>query len=157
MIVRLDNIELIVSKKLFGSNVNIEYDGKTTLVINETTSRTIEVLKNNYEKIKSHYIANLTKNKPSDINIKELSAIAVKILLYYIQQYSEWRVIYTKSNYNILFYEKDFNHPTTHDMVILFLRDKYSENWKTISANYINMDSETFDRYWMNRELYFNK
>jgi hypothetical protein len=157
MIVNLDNIQLVVSKKIFGANVEIEYNGRTIFVLNETVSRTTEVLKSNYEKIKQHYIANLTKNNPSEIKLEELSAISAKILLHYIQQYSEWKEYYKKSNYDILFYEKDFGHPDTKDMVIFYLREKHPTDWKALSANYINMDSETFDKYWMNRELYFNK
>jgi len=157
MTVKLDNIELEVSKKLFGKTINIKLNEQTIQVLNDTVSRTVDIIKNNYEKIKPHYISNLSKNQTSNIEAEDLNAICVKILLYYIDQYSRWKEQYKKSNYDIKFYEKDFDHPTTNDIIIFFLQDKYPDKWKTISANYIDMDPNKFDDYWANRQSYFNK
>ena len=150
----LDKIELDISKTPFGK-LNVEFHGQTIL-INESAERAIEIMKSNYEKIKAHYTSNLSKSKIGADN-EDLNTICVKILIYYLDQYSRWKEQYKKSNYEIKFYEKDFDHPSTHDIVILYLKEKHPESWKSISEKYLNMTSEQFDFYWTNRLAYFNK
>ena len=151
----LDKIELDVSKTLFGK-VNVEFNGRT-ISFNDTKDRVIDIIKENYEKIKAHYISTLFKNKLSDTDNWDLNTISVKILIYYLDQYSRWKEQYKKSNYDIKFYEKDFDHPSTYDIIILFLKERHPDNWKSISEKYINKTSEEFDLYWTNRLSYFNK
>ena len=140
----LDKIELYISKKLFGK-VKIEFNGQTIL-INDKKVRVVDTIKYNYEK------GNLIMNIEGNIN-----SISVKILIHYLDQYSRWKEQYTKSNYDITFYEKDFDHPNTNDIIILYLKEKHPNNWKTISEKYINMTTKEFDSYWTNRLAYFNK
>jgi len=151
----LDKIELYISKKLFGK-VKIEFNGQTIL-INDKKVRVVDTIKYNYEKIKAHYISNLSKTQSSKFDFEDLNSISVKILIHYLDQYSRWKEQYTKSNYDITFYEKDFDHPNTNDIIILYLKEKHPNNWKTISEKYINMTTKEFDSYWTNRLAYFNK
>lgn len=154
MKVILDKIELDVSKTLFWQ-LNVEYNGRI-ISVNDKATRAIDIIKENYEKIKAHYISNLSKNQIGADN-EDLNTICVKILLYYLDQYSRWKEQYKKSNYDIKFYEKDFDHPSTHDIVILCLKEKHPDNWKSLSEKYLNMTSDEFDFYWSNRLEYFNK
>ncbi len=154
---KLDNIELEVSKKLFGKTTKIKFNGKTISVRNQTISKTINILKSNYELIKAHYISNLSKSQIPEIDNAELNTLCVNILFFYIDQYSRWKEQYKKSNYEITFYEKDFDHPTTHDIIIFFMQEKHPENWESISAKYIKMERNIFNEYWINRQAYFNK
>jgi len=151
----LDKIELDISKTLFGK-VNVAFDGSSTYV-SDSKDRVIEIIKGNYEIIKAHYISNLSQNQLNDIDNDDLNAISVKILIYYLNQYSRWKEQYKKSNYDIKFYDKDFGHPSTHDIIIFYLKEKYPDKWKIISEKYINMTSEEFELYWTNRMAYFNK
>lgn len=149
----LDKIELIVTETLFGK-VNVEFNGRT-ISCNDTKTRLVDIINDNYEKIKAHYISNLSKNQLDDID--DLNIISVKILFYYLDQYSRWKEQYKKSNYDIKFYEKDFDHPSTHDIIIFYLKEKHPDKWKFFSEKYINMTSEEFDFYWTNRLAYYNK
>ena len=155
MTITLDNIELNVYKKFLWTTIYIDYNGKTTLVNKDKLPRTIEIIKGNYEIIKSYYLSNLTKNNATDLS--DLNTICVKILLYYIDQYSRWKVQYKKSNYDIKFYTKDFEHPSTNDLIVFHLIEKHPDNWKSISSQYLNMSQTEFEEYWKNREAYFNK
>lgn len=156
MTINLDNNELTISQKLFGSTITVEHARQKVSVLNDTIDRTTEIIKSNYETIKSFYVAKLNKNH-TDINPKDLSEISLKILLYYLDQYSRWKEQYKKSIYDIKFYEKDFDHPTTKDMVVFYLKEKYPDNWKEISSKYLDLSSTEFDAYWENRLAYFNK
>ena len=155
MKILLDKIELCVSKTFFGK-VNVEFNGRT-ISINDIETKAIEVIKDNYKKIKAHYISNLLKNELSNIDNDDLNIISVKILIYYLEQYSRWKEQYKKSNYDIKFYEKDFDHPSTYDIIILFLKERHPDNWKSISEKYIDKTSEEFDFFLTNRLAYFNK
>lgn len=155
MKIALDKIEVGVSKPLFGK-VNVEFNGRT-ISVNDTKPRVIEIIQDNYEKIKAHYFSNLSKYQLTDFDSTDLNIISVKILIYYLDQYSRWKGQYKKSNYDIKFYEKDFEHPSTNDIIIFFLKEKYPGKWKSISAKYIDKTPEEFDFYWTNRLAYFNK
>jgi hypothetical protein len=72
MKVQLDNIELKVSKTLFGSKIYIELDGKVIPILNDTISRISDILKSNYEQIKAHYISNLLKKIKQTILILKI-------------------------------------------------------------------------------------
>ncbi len=150
----LDKIEIDISKTTFGK-VNVEFNGQTIL-IDDSAESAIEILRSNYEKIKSHYASNISKNQ-IEVEIEDLNSVCVKILFYYLDQFSRWKGHYKKSNYNIKFYEKDFDQPSTHDIVIFHLRDKHPDNWRSLSERYLNMTTEQFDFYWSNRLAYFNK
>ena len=151
----LDNIELNVYKKFLWPTIYIDYNGKTTLINKDKLPRIIEIIKGNYEIIKGYYLSKLTKNSAKDLS--DLNAICVKILLYYIDQYSRWKVQYKKSNYDITFYTKDFDQPSTKDLIVFYLIEKHPDNWKSISSQYLDMSQTELDEYWKNRELYFNK
>ena len=131
MKVQLDKIELDVSKTLFGK-LKVEFNGSTT-TINDTATRAVEVIKDNYEKIKAHYISNFSKNL-GGLENDDLNTICVKILIHYLDQYSRWKEQYKKSNYDIKFYEKDFEHPDTYDIIILFLKEKHPDHGKSLSG-----------------------
>lgn len=155
MKIALNKIEIVVSKSLFGK-VNVEFNGQA-ISVNDTKARVIEIIQDNYKQIKAHYFSNLSKYQLSDFDSIDLNTISVKILIYYLDQYSRWKEQYKKSNYDIKFYEKDFEHPSTYDIIISFLKEKYPDNWKSISEKYINKTPEEFDFYWTNRLAYFNK
>ena len=133
--VQLDKLEIIVSKTLFGK-VIVEFNGQT-ISIQYTAERAIDIINHNFDKIKSYYLSNLSKNQASNINFDDLSTISVKILVNYLEQYCRWNKQHTKSNYDLKFYEKDFYHPATYDIIIFFLKHKYPDNWKSISGGYI--------------------
>lgn len=153
MILTLDNIKLTIYEKL-GSTM-IDFQGRQISILNETPSRTIEVLKSNYDEIKLNYTSNLA-GRADYIDAEDLNTFCFKILMYYIDLFSRWKVQYKKSNYDIIFYEKDFDNPTTHDIVIHFLKKK-CHNWKQICAALINKDLDEFEKYSENRQAYFNK
>jgi hypothetical protein len=150
----LDKIELNVSKRLFGK-VNVQFN-EDIISFNDSKARAINIIKENYDRIKTHYITNLSKKEQWLIDYDDLNIISVKILFYYLTQYARWKEQYTKSNYDIKFYEKDFSHPSTYDIIIFFLKNKYPYEWKNISQKYINKTPEEFDFYWTNRLAYFN-
>jgi len=93
----------------------------------------------------------------SYIENEDLNIISLKILVNYLGQYSRFKEQYKKSNYDIKFYEKDFYHPGTHDIIIFYLKEKYPDEWRTVSEKYLDMTSVEFDFYWTNRLAYFNK
>jgi hypothetical protein len=156
MTLNLDNNELTISKKMLGSTIIVEHAGQKVSVLNDTIDRTTEIIKSNYATIKNFYIANLNKNH-TDNNIQDLSEICLKILLHYLDQYSRWKEQYKKSTYDIKFYEKDFYHPTTMDLIVFYFKAKYPDSWKEISSKYLDQSLTEFETNWANRLAYHNK
>jgi hypothetical protein len=153
--IKLDNIEVEISQAWL-DKLNIKLNERI-LFTNEKIERAVDIVKENYAKIKAYYISNLSQNQMINFDYDDLNIISVEILIYYFNIYTRWKEYYVKSNYDIKFYEKDFNHPDTYDIIIFYLKQKYPDNWKSMSQKYINMTSVEFDFYWTNRIAYFNK
>ena len=76
------------------------------------------VVKENSQIVKSYYQA----KSGVSIERSDLSIIILKIVLQYLYMYNMWRKMYEKEKARDLrFITDDFEHPSTHDMVISYL------------------------------------
>ncbi len=144
----------MLSRELFKTTVTVECDGQVIKATNDSPQRVAQIIENNYNVVKSYYAFHLALTRmPCK---KDLNAISLQIVMYYLALYSSWKVKYTKSNYDIVFYQKDFDHPSTMDIVVFYLQKKYPLTWKTQSAGYLNMELTELEDYWQRRLQYFN-
>ncbi len=72
--------------------------------------------------------------------------------------YNSWRSMYKKQeNKDLRFNEKDFNNPSTHDMLFHYFKTKYPNDWEEKCAILIGKELTEMKTYYKTREEFYNK
>jgi hypothetical protein len=91
-----------------------------------------------------------------DTNI--LIELSNRIADYYYEQYNRFGKQYPKSIKRYSEFQlKDLNHPTIFELIIIFFKEKFGDNYSEPSKILLNMTDSRLRDFEMNRELYHNR
>lgn len=152
------NIEnLTVSLTTEGSNIQVKSDYRNILLVNQNIDDITEVIRGSFNIVKNHY-ENLAFKREKLFNITDIYHLSLSIVLHYLYLYNSWKIMYKKQeNRNLNFDEKDFNNPSTYDIIFSYLKSKYPESWELQSAVLLDIKLDELKIYYKTREEFYNK
>lgn len=153
--IKLGNITLSILSE--GDNVRVKSDRENNILSNQSVDNVFELIKHNFDVVSSHYksMINETKDK---FDFEDLNQISIAIVLYYLYMYNSWRFMYKKQeNRDLRFNEKDFLHPSTHDIVFNYFKSMHQNDWEAKCAVLLGMELTELKAYYKTREDFYNK
>lgn len=152
------NIEnLTVNLVAEEAGVRIKSDVGNILLVNQDIDNVVELIRSNFKIVEKHY-EQLVNRTDEIINMLDIYYVSLSIVLHYLYLYNFWRTNYKKQeNRNLKFKEEDFNHPSTHDIIFHYFRLKYPTSWKVQSAVLLGIGLDEVERYYKEREEFYNK
>ncbi|HEX8576641.1 MAG TPA: hypothetical protein VF677_10155 [Flavobacterium sp.] len=153
--IEIENITLSLSDE--GGNVRVKSDNENVILSNQNINTISELIKYNFKVVNNHYKLMVDKAKEK-FDFKDISWVSVAIVLYYLYMYNSWRSMYKKQdNRDLRFIEKDFSHPSTHDIIFNYFKTKYPGDWEEKCSILLGMSVEQFRAYYKTREAFYNK
>ena len=146
----IDNIPVELTEENKGVRLMTPNDDNV-IFPNQTMASIESIVKENFQIVKSHYQA---KSGVLDaIDIQDLSIVSLKIVLHYLYMYNMWRKTYIEHrNHDLKFLTKDFDNPSTHDMIIQYFKKKYPERYPSRCELMFGMSADEFNRYEKSRQ-----
>lgn len=154
--IKLDNITLYLSDES-GRNVRVKSDKENVILSNQNVDIVSELINHNFNIVSNYYKLMLSKSKET-IDLEDTNLVSIEIVLYYLYMYNSWRSSYKKQeNKDLNFNEKDFNNPSTHDIVFNYFKTKFPTNWEEKCAALLGMELDELKTYYKTREDFYNK
>lgn len=154
-IVELEGFRIKLS--VDGKNVLVKMNEHVIILVNQNIDAVSDLLIKNFYSVKEHYKL-IVDSAEEHINYKDIDNISIEIVLYYLYMYNSWRIIYKKhEDRDLRFIVKDFDNPSTHDIIINFFKSKYQVNWEIKCAILLGIDINEFHKYYNARLDYYNK
>lgn len=120
----------------------------------QTFKETKEIVSGNFEIVRRYYGLKCQGKVP----YADLNQISIKIVMNYFYMYNMWRRVYKKErNRDLKWLDKDFDNPTTYDIIISYLKKKYPSDYQTACELLLSMSAENFIKYEKNRNDFYNK
>ena len=127
------------------------------MFFNQNIDDITEVIRGSFNIVKNHY-ENLAFKREKLFNITDIYHLSLSIVLHYLYLYNSWKIMYKKQeNRNLNFEEKDFNNPSTYDIIFSYLKSKYPESWELQSAVLLDIKLDELKIYYKTREEFYNK
>lgn len=153
MTFKLDSNEIQLKRSLKGLRL-LTNTGDNLLLANVGMSEARQVVTGNYETVKAHYLS-LTGDS---IIAADLERVALKIVLNYFYMYQLWRTMYApEKNRNLAFLPKDFDHPSTGDVIIFYFRSAYPGRHSVPCEIMLGMNAEEFAAHEKSRQAFYDK
>ena len=154
--VRLENIILNLSNENDG--VRVKSENENIILSNQAIRNISNIIVNNFKVIKSYYESKIPVDLTYAFNLFDIHHISVSILLNYLYMYNSWRKMYKKhENIDLRFNTKDFDHPSTHDIILNYYKAKYPREWEDKCSILLGMDLDQLRAYYKNREAFYNR
>jgi hypothetical protein len=120
----------------------------------QTIKESKKIIELNYKIVKDHF-----QHKIGQLIIEsDLENVSLNIVLYYFQMYNHWRTMYKRGkNKDLIFLQKDFNHPYTSYRIIYFFKKIYPDNYADKCEIMLGMTSEEFNKYEIRKVQFDNK
>lgn len=151
----LENITISLSRE--GNNVRVQSDKENVILFNQRVETVSELLTHNFKVVSGHYRLIISEAKDK-FDFKDITIICIAILLHYLYMYNSWRSMYKKQeNKDLRFNEKDFNNPSTHDILFDYFKTKYPNDWEEKCAILIGKELTELKTYYKTREEFYNK
>lgn len=152
------NIESVkVSLTIEGESVRAKSDNENILQANQNIDHIAELIKHNFKIVKNHY-EKLIRNTGHLLNKTDNYCLSLSIVLHYLYLYNYWKMMYKNHiNRTLSFDEKDFDNPSTHDIIFNYFKPKYPDSWKMKSAVLLDMGLDVLESYYKTREEFYNK
>lgn len=153
--VKIENIILSLSSD--GVDVRIKSDNENVILINQSVDNVSELIRYNFKKVSGHYKLMINESKDR-LDVKDISHVSIAIVLYFLFMYNSWRIMYKKlENKDLKFIEKDFSHPSTHDIIFKHFKTKYLNDWEEKCAVLLGKEVAELKSYYKTREEFYNK
>ncbi|MEZ4921389.1 MAG: hypothetical protein R2792_20005 [Saprospiraceae bacterium] len=149
--------DIILNLSDEGGNVRVKSEKENMILSNQDISTVSDLIKNNFNVVEDHYRSIINKSEEK-FDLDDVNQVSLTIMLYYLYMYNSWRSMYKKQeNRSLAFNKKDFNHPSTHDIVFSYFRTKYPNGWEEKCAVLLDMDISKLRDYYRTREQFYNK
>jgi hypothetical protein len=153
--IKIENITLSLSNE--GGNVRVKSDKENVILPNQNIDTVAELIEHNFNVVVSHYKLMIDKGK-KEFDFSDINFVGISIVLYYLYMYNSWRSMYKKQeNRDLKFIEKDFSHPSTHDIVFNYFKTKYPSDWEEKCTVLLGMEVAELKAYYKTREESYNK
>lgn len=153
--IQLENVTLLLSVET--GNVRVKSIRENVILSNQKVDTVSEIIKHNFEVVSSHYKLMISETK-DNFEFEDVSQVSIAVVMYYLYMYNSWRSIYKKQeNKDLRFNEKDFDNPSTHDIVFNYFKTKYPCDWKEKCAVLLGMKEAELSAYYATRENFYNK
>lgn len=151
--IKIENITLSLSSE--DDKVRVTSKKEDVILSNQNIDIVSELIKRNFDIVYNHYKM-MGENKEFDFN--DIAIISISIVLHYLYMYNSWRSMYkNQENRNLRFSEKDFNNPSTHDIMFNYFKTKYPIDWEERCSILLGMKSGELKAYYKTREDFYNK
>ena len=153
--IKLENITLSLLSK--GGDVRVKSDKQNIILSNQSIGIVSELIKHNFDVVYSYYKLMISETKEK-FDYEDINQVSIAIVLYYLYMYNSWRSMYKKQeNKDLRFNEKDFSHPSTHDIIFNYFKTKYPNDWEEKCAVLLRMELRKLEVYYKTREDFYNK
>ncbi|MEO0038649.1 MAG: hypothetical protein RIQ59_1860 [Bacteroidota bacterium] len=153
--IKIDNITLSLLSEVV--NVRVKSDTENIILPNQSIDAVADLIRHNFIIVVNHYKLMIDKEKKK-FDIRDINTFSISIVLYYLYMYNSWRTMYKKQeNRNLKFNEKDFNHPSTHDIVLNYFKTKYPSDWVEKCTVLLGMEEAELIVYHKTREDFYKK
>jgi hypothetical protein len=155
MEIKIENISLNILSE--SDNVRVRSDKEDVLLINQNVNTISDLIKHNFSKVYNHYKL-MVEKAGRQFDFADITYVSIAIVLQYLYMYNLWRNTYKKQeNRDLRFDQRDFNHPSTHDIVFNYFKPKYSLDWEEKCAILLGMGLSELKAYYKTREDFYNK
>lgn len=139
-------------------DVRVRSNGENILLSDESVRNIIGIITSNFVTIKTYYQSRIPDDRKNEFQASDLNRISVSILLHYLYVYNSWRRRYNKQRkIDLLFKDKDFDQPSTHDIIFNYFRKKYPDDWEGKCSMLLNLKLDDLQDYFKNRQAFYNK
>jgi len=153
--IKLENVTLHLSAET--GNVRVKSDKENVILPNQSIDDVSDLIKHNFNIVVNHYKLMIDKGK-KEFDFRDINIVSISIVMYYLYMYNSWRTMYKKQeNRDLKFIEKDFSHPSTHDIVFNYFKTKYPHDWADKCAVLLGMEKAELNAYYKTREDFYNK
>lgn len=154
--VRLENINAELVQE--NDNVKVTVDGRAVLLRQQTVAAMAAIIEQNFVMVNSYYLEKISGDFKEIFDPVDVRTVSLSIVLNYLSMYNDWRIQYKRKSYDDLgFKQKDFDHPSTHDIIFWYFRQKYPADWDIKSSVLLGMTLDQLKSYYERREQYYNK
>lgn len=151
----IENIILKLSDE--ANNVRVQSDEENTILTNQNIDAVIVLIKQNFIVVSNYYKV-IINNATQTLAFEDINRVSILILMHYLYMYNSWRSMYkNQGNRDLKFNEKDFNNPSTHDLLFKYFKTKYPNNWEKKCAVLLRMDLNELKTYYKTRLDFYNK
>ena len=151
---KVDHIQIELSKEDRGIRLTTQ-NNDNVILLNQTVPSVEKIVKENFEFVKAYYQAQ--PGVVTFIDERDLSSISLKIVLRYLYMYNAWRTVYKEhENRDLMFLAKDFESPSTGDLIISYFRNEYPDNYSAKCELMLAMSSDEFEAYEKMRQEFHN-
>lgn len=152
--IRLENIDADLVQE--NDNVRVVVNGRVVLLRQQTVAALAPIIEQNFMMVNSYYLARVSDNALFDH--VDIRTVSLSIVLNYLFMYNNWRIQYKRKKYDDLGFKKDdFDHPSTHDIIFWYFRQKYPADWDKKCSVLLGMTLVELRSYYERREQYYNK
>lgn len=155
MKIKIENITISLLRE--GEDVRVKSSAGNVILPNQNREAVAELIKHNFYIVINHYKCMIEKQQ-KEFDNNDIHFVSISIVLYYLYTYNSWRTMYKREqNKDLRFYEKDFSNPSTHDILFLYFKKRYSKDWEDKCAVLVGMKLDELKKYYKTREDFYNK
>jgi hypothetical protein len=145
----IDDIPIELAEENKG--IRLTTDDDNLILPNQTMTSVEHIVRENFRMVKAHYQAK--SGVSVSIDGRDLSLVSLRIVLHYLYMYNKWREMYEHhKDRDLKFLIEDFEHPSTHDLIIWYFRNKYLEKYSTQCELMLGMSADEFRSYEKSRQ-----
>jgi len=139
------------------NKVVVKSPEKSVSLFNQSIDNVSKLIDNNLKIVSGHYKL-MVSNVRQEFEISDIFRLSFSIVIHYLYMYNLWRNTYKKQeNKDLTFDVKDFDNPSTHDIIFNYYKSKYPTDWETKSAALIGITIDELKAYYKNRQNFYNK
>jgi hypothetical protein len=151
----IENNAISLSEESDG--IRVKSKNESVILQNQSVDAVKYLIITNFGVVRNFYKIK-AKDTGEDHLWDDINEVSISIVLHYLYMYNSWRIIYKKQeNKELRFHTKDFENPSTHDIIFSYFKSRRPDNWMEISATLLGMGLEKLKEYYANRELFYNK
>lgn len=153
--IKIENITLSLLSE--GANVRVKSNKENFILSSQNVDSVAELIQYNFYVVANHYKLMIDREK-KEFDVKDINSISMSIVLHYLYMYNSWRGMYKKQKHkDLTFNEKDFNNPSTYDIMFNYFKRKQPNDWEEKCAVLSGMGLSKLKAYYKTRENFYNR
>jgi hypothetical protein len=136
------------------NGIRLQTDFENVYVLSQTLTTAKPILEQNFKLVRDV----LDSRAAQQVKSKELDELALKIVLQYFSLYSNWKTFYpNERDRDLAFDIKDLESPMTYDSVSQYLKGKYPQRFRALSAVTLGITLDQFLEYEKGRQEFMDR